>query len=495
MKKKKVLLRIIFILFNTIVIAQSSNPPITGMGTSGYIPAFNSTNNLVNSNIYNNLPNGSVLIGTTDDNGTKLRVVGGDAEINGLRIGLGSGNISTNTAIGLNALQNNTTGFTNLAVGSNALKSNTIGAINTAVGELALLSNTIGNFNTAIGRNALPANVSGSGNTGIGYGSLYSNITGYNNSALGGISLYNLTNGDNNIGIGRQVARYISDGITPLTTANNSIIIGSDAKPLADNQTNQIIIGTSAVGLGSNTTVIGNSTTQFGRWNGNLLIGTDVNNGNVLRIVGNSDFTGNISMGTSTPLSGGGTATWLTANGTASYGGGIISSINGVPKAYYYSESGFANVQGATGEGVRLIVNGGASALTVLSNGFVGIGIPNPTNKLDVNGTIHSKEVKVDMLGWPDFVFRKEYTLPSLEEVEKHIREKGHLENIPSEKGVLENGINLGEMNAKLLQKIEELTLYSIDQNKKIDAQAKEIEALKDLVIRVSKLESELARK
>ena len=98
--------------------------------------------------------------------------------------------------------------------------------------------------------------------------------------------------------------------------------------------------------------------------------------------------------------------------------------------------------------------------------GNVGIGTTNPTNKLDVNGTIHSKEVKVDMNGWSDFVFKKEYNLPTLEEVEKHITEKGHLENIPTEKEVLENGINLGEMNAKLLQKIEELTLYMIEMKK-----------------------------
>ncbi|MFQ6601757.1 hypothetical protein [Flavobacterium sp. C3NV] len=98
--------------------------------------------------------------------------------------------------------------------------------------------------------------------------------------------------------------------------------------------------------------------------------------------------------------------------------------------------------------------------------GNVGIGTASPDSKLAVNGTIHSKEVKVDMTGWSDFVFKKEYNLPTLEQVEKHIIEKGHLENIPSEKEVLENGINLGEMNAKLLQKIEELTLYMIEMKK-----------------------------
>ncbi|OXA84961.1 hypothetical protein [Flavobacterium hercynium] len=114
-----------------------------------------------------------------------------------------------------------------------------------------------------------------------------------------------------------------------------------------------------------------------------------------------------------------------------------------------------------------------------INSGNVGIGTANPQNKLDVKGTIRSQEVKVELNNWPDFVFKKEYTLPTLIEVEKHITEKGHLENIPSEKEVLKNGINLGEMDAKLLQKIEELTLYVIELNKKIEIQNQELEGMK----------------
>ncbi|MFH6966173.1 hypothetical protein [Flavobacterium sp. FlaQc-28] len=132
------------------------------------------------------------------------------------------------------------------------------------------------------------------------------------------------------------------------------------------------------------------------------------------------------------------------------------------------------------------IVQGYSKTFTTLSDvvfqpygGNVGIGVKSPTNKLDVNGAIHSKEVKVDMNGWSDFVFKKEYNLPTLEQVEKHITEKGHLENIPSEKEVLKDGINLGEMNAKLLQKIEEMTLYMIEMNKKIEMQDQIIKTLK----------------
>ena len=101
---------------------------------------------------------------------------------------------------------------------------------------------------------------------------------------------------------------------------------------------------------------------------------------------------------------------------------------------------------------------------------------------VSVNGNIHTKEVKVDLNGWPDFVFEQDYDLPTLRQVEKHIEEKGHLKDIPSAKEVAENGIFLGEMDSRLLQKIEELTLYTIQQEKKIDKQAGEIVELKNLV-------------
>ena len=106
------------------------------------------------------------------------------------------------------------------------------------------------------------------------------------------------------------------------------------------------------------------------------------------------------------------------------------------------------------------------SRFTIMDNGNIGIGKAYPKNKLEVNGTIRSKEIIVELKEWSDFVFKKVYKLPTLAEVEKHINEKGHLENIPSEAEVLKNGISLGEMNAKLLQKIEELTLYMIEMKK-----------------------------
>ena len=102
------------------------------------------------------------------------------------------------------------------------------------------------------------------------------------------------------------------------------------------------------------------------------------------------------------------------------------------------------------------------------TNGNMGIGIANPKNKLDVNGTIRAKEVKVES-EWADFVFKKDYNLPTLEEVEQHIEEKGTLPGVPSEKEVKANGVNLAETDVLLLQKIEELTLYIIELKQEIE--------------------------
>ncbi|SNY99618.1 fibronectin type III domain-containing protein, partial [Flagellimonas pacifica] len=112
----------------------------------------------------------------------------------------------------------------------------------------------------------------------------------------------------------------------------------------------------------------------------------------------------------------------------------------------------------------------------------VGIGTTNTQGyRLAVAGNVIAEGVKVELQGnWPDFVFLKEYDLMGLEQVRQFIKENGHLPNIPSAKNVEANGIDLGKMDAKLLQKIEELTLYLLMQQKQIDKLNKELEALKD---------------
>lgn len=102
-----------------------------------------------------------------------------------------------------------------------------------------------------------------------------------------------------------------------------------------------------------------------------------------------------------------------------------------------------------------------------ISNGNVGIGTSLPDSKLTVKGKIHSEEVKVDLsVPGPDYVFKKDYDLKPLAEVHDYIIKNGHLPNIPSAKEMEENGIELGEMNMKLLEKIEELTLYIFQSQK-----------------------------
>lgn len=102
------------------------------------------------------------------------------------------------------------------------------------------------------------------------------------------------------------------------------------------------------------------------------------------------------------------------------------------------------------------------------ASGNVGIGTTTPIDKLSVNGRIRAQEVKVENANWPDYVFKKSYSLSPLQEIEKHIQQNGHLPGIPSAAEVKQSGVNLGEMNAKLLEKIEELTLYVIELKKEI---------------------------
>lgn len=102
---------------------------------------------------------------------------------------------------------------------------------------------------------------------------------------------------------------------------------------------------------------------------------------------------------------------------------------------------------------------------------------------LFVKGGILTEEVRVNLeADWADYVFLKEYNLKTLAELESYIKENGHLPNVPSAKKVKEDGIELGNMAKIQQEKIEELTLYIIEQNKINEKQSKEIDELKEMV-------------
>ena len=237
--------------------------PITGIGTTNTLPKFTGASTLGNSNL--------------SDNGTLVSSAT-DMAINGLTFGRGGGNIASNTAVGNLALANNTTGISCIAIGRSSLNANTIAEYNIGIGESSLLTNSTGNYNTAIGNSALRS-----------------------------------LNGTNfNIAIGQNAGRYIDNKTTQNTLSSNSVFIGFRTSPLADNQTNQIVIGHDATGLGSNTSVIGNSSTTFGRWWGNFLVGTSTNNGNAGRFAGTVDV--NKLQINNTPTTSAGTPALLTWN-------------------------------------------------------------------------------------------------------------------------------------------------------------------------------------
>ncbi len=207
---------------------------------------------------------------------------------------------------------------------------------------------------------------------------------------------------------------------------------------------------------------------------------------------------GNVGIGTNNPIA------KLDVNGVTKVNSLSIDSQNSVA-----SVNGFSNRIEFTGGGSGAMVfhpgeedelmfgmhsNGNfywGTGRNATKPDYYGMYLNASEGNLGIKGRLAAKEVKVDVDGWSDFVFEENYELPTLEEVEKHIKEKGHLKDIPSAKDVENNGIYLGEMNAKLLQKIEELTLYIIELK---EENIKQEELMKQQAMLLSELRQELSK-
>lgn len=191
--------------------------------------------------------------------------------------------------------------------------------------------------------------------------------------------------------------------------------------------------------------------------------------GTLLRVMDNEFPSIMVSKGTSS-----------NADFSLATGNGFYSNISKANDAVLRASSGNLVLTSRTNSGSIKFATGFTSnpetqKMILTQAGNLGIGVSNPTKKLEVNGTIRTKEVIVESTGWSDFVFEKDYNLPELKAVEKYINDNGHLPSIPSAKQVEEEGINVGSMQSKLLQKIEELTLYIIKQDKKINELEKKL--------------------
>lgn len=287
--------------------------------------------------------------------------------------------------------------------------------------------------------------VSGSANTSVGLGSMSSLTNGIGNTALGSNALRLLTSGSSNTGIGSNALMNIR------STSISNTAVGANAGTgfgLGDNNT---AIGMAALARGNAiASNLVNSTTAIGQGAlANVLGGN--NNTSLGRIAMRALLNGNNNIG-------------IGQNAASN----LVSGDNNII---------IGNETTTTASSVNNQLNIGSWIFG--NNGIIGIGSANlPSDgvatdgknyRLFVKDGIKTEKIKVDIAsanGWADYVFKKDYELKTLEEVEQFIKQNGHLPNIPSANEVVKNGLDLGEMNAKLLEKIEELTLYNIDLNK-----------------------------
>ncbi|MBL0743095.1 hypothetical protein [Chryseolinea lacunae] len=182
-----------------------------------------------------------------------------------------------------------------------------------------------------------------------------------------------------------------------------------------------------------------------------------------LCVYGNAFVTGNVNISQQSAFG------MSTATDKFTYDGKSVGnySLGWYPDSWL---SGAASGYLSAHAGLKIFTNG-AARMVVTYNGNVGIGTtnPNPYAKLTVAGDINAREVRVTVDAGADFVFDNDYSLKDLKDVDQYIKEHKHLPGIASAEEMKSEGVELGKMDVKLLQKIEELTLYLIDLKKEIE--------------------------
>lgn len=246
-------------LTNKTLTSPTLTTPVLGTPASGTLTNCTGLPNagLVNSSI--------TIGGTAIALGASSSTITNDLSISGLTVGKGGGTVSTNTAVGKNALSANTTGSDNVAIGDSSQLGTTTGIRNVSVGSGTLYANTTGQNNVAIGSpevtggySSLRFNTTGSYNTALGSGSLGSNTTGSNNTALGYQALYTTAGGTNKLtAVGYQAGYSNSSG-------QESVFVGETAGYSTTGGDNTFI------GRGAGTSVTsGYANTIIGKYSGN----------------------------------------------------------------------------------------------------------------------------------------------------------------------------------------------------------------------------------
>lgn len=478
---------------------------VTGAGFSGtaYITSVGGiayfSDNTYDKGIAVN-PNGNVGIGTLtptamlDVNGTAKFST--DLLVNGLTVGKGGGNILNNTVFGTSVGQVSTSATGNTFMGYQSAMANTTGSGNVFNGYLSGKFNTSGNNNVFVGNSAGLNNTTGFQNSFFGQGAGVGNTTSSNNSFFGAGSGYDNTTGSNNTYYGANTGRNITIG-------NNNTIIGANVTNLAAGLSNNVII---ADGSGNKRIIVDNNgfvgigvinptanlEVASGLSNG-LRVGITSNRANTstqlassLAVIGNNNMATTISGAVAWDFYNNGSSPSSSGAFLQHIGTGVTGTLYGMPGANQ-GQLVFQNVSNAVigTNGANLFVAPGSHLSTsFFTDGSVGIGTTDTKGyKLAVNGTAVFTRAVVKLYGnWPDYVFSPLYQLPTLHEVKVYINKYQHLADMPAADDIKKDGIDLGDNQVKLLKKVEELTLYLIDLNEKLERLFVENEVLKKKV-------------